>query len=49
MIIILGVISKSVLFFERHDYLFDMIDDRDDTHFEMIMTFILRGAGFYLS
>ena len=26
-----------------------MIDDKDDTHFEMIMTFILRGAGFYLS
>ena len=26
-----------------------MIDDKDDTRFEMIMTFILRGAGFYLS
>lgn len=25
-----------------------MIDDKDDTRFEMMMTFILRGAGFYL-
>lgn len=26
-----------------------MIYDKDDTHFDMIMTLILRGAGFYLS
>ena len=35
--------------FERYAYLFEMIYDKDDTHFDMIMTFISRGAGFYLS
>ncbi len=34
--------------FDRYDYLFEMIDDKDDLHFEMMMTFILRGSRFVL-
>lgn len=30
--------------FEGYDYLFEMIYDKDDTNFDILMTFIFRGA-----
>ena len=30
--------------FESYDHLFEMIYDKDDTNFDMLMTFIFRGA-----
>ena len=35
---------ETVALFERNDYLFDMIYAKDDTRFDMPMTFIFRGA-----